>query len=73
VKEGIYFATANLRSQPLIEFFNFATGKVTQVATLDKPISRSEPGLAVSPAGRFLLFVQLDQSGSDIMLVEGFR
>jgi Tol biopolymer transport system component/DNA-binding winged helix-turn-helix (wHTH) protein len=73
VAKGIYFATANSPSQPLIEFFNFATGKVTQVAALDKPISRSDPGLAVSPDGRLLLFVQLDQSGSDIVLVENFR
>jgi len=73
VREGIYFVTANVPSQPLIEFFNFATGKVTQVAALNKPISRSHPGLAVSPDGRSLLFVQLDQSASDIMLVENFR
>lgn len=73
VREGIYFATANLPSRPLIEFFNFSTGKITQVAALDKPISRSEPGLSVAPDGRSLLFVQFDRSGSDIMLVEGFR
>jgi hypothetical protein len=30
-------------------------------------------GLEVSPDGRFLLFVQLDYSGSDLKLVENFR
>jgi hypothetical protein len=52
---------------------SFATHKVTPVATLDKPISRSDSGLAISPDHRWLLFSQVDQSGSDIMLVENFR
>jgi Tol biopolymer transport system component len=70
---GIYFATANVISQPIIEFYNFATRRVTPVITLNRPISRTDPGLTVSPDGRSLLFSQLDQSGSDIMLVENFR
>jgi hypothetical protein len=73
VEKGIYVATANTPSQPVIEFFNLATGKVTHVATLDKPISRSDPGISVSPDRRWLLFAQMDQSGSDIMLVENFH
>jgi Tol biopolymer transport system component/DNA-binding winged helix-turn-helix (wHTH) protein len=73
VEKGIYVATANTPSQPVIEFFSLATGKVTHVATLDKPISRSDPGITVSPDRRWLLFAQMDQSGSDIMLVENFH
>ncbi|HEU0179219.1 MAG TPA: winged helix-turn-helix domain-containing protein [Blastocatellia bacterium] len=73
VEKGIYFATADEPSHPVIEFFNFATGKVAQVATLDKPISRFYPGLIVCPDRRWLLFTQMDQGGSDIMLAEGFR
>jgi Tol biopolymer transport system component len=72
-EKGIYFATANTPSQPVIEFFSFATGKVTQIATLDKQLSRWEPGLTISPDGRWLLFAQMDQYGSDVMLVENFR
>src|SRR5262249_9620226 len=71
-EKGIYFATANVPSRPVIEFFSFANRKVTLVATLDKPLSRSDPGLAISPDAKTLLFAQLDQSGSDIMLVENF-
>jgi len=73
VEKGIYFATASTPSQPLIEFLSFATGKVTPVATLARPLPRSDPGLSVSPDGRWLLFTQMDQSGSDIMLAENFR
>src|SRR5262245_33520712 len=73
VEEGIYFATAERPTRPLIEFFSFATGKVTQVAELGKPLLQIVPGLAVSPDGQWLLFTQNDQSGSDIMLMENFR
>ncbi|MCI0525068.1 MAG: DPP IV N-terminal domain-containing protein, partial [Acidobacteria bacterium] len=71
-EKGIYFTTTETPDRPLIEFFSFATGKVTTVATLAKtiyPIS----GLAVSPDGRWLIWPQLDQVGSDIMLMENFR
>ena len=73
VEKGIYFVTANAPARPVIEFFSFTTGKVTPVATLDKPISKSEPGLTVSPDRRWLVFAQMDQSGSDIMIVDNFR
>jgi len=69
-EQGIYFATAENPSRPLIEFFSFATGKVTQIATLEKPFFL---GLSVSPDRRWLIYSQLDQSGSDIMLMENFR
>lgn len=72
-QKGIYFATANEPARPVIEFFNFTTRKVTTVATLDKPLSPSDPGLTVAPNGRSLLFAQMDQSGSDLMLVENFH
>lgn len=72
-EKGIYYATASAPSQPVIEFFSFETGKYSTIYTLDRQISRSQPGLAVSPDGRSLLFTQLDQSGSDIMLVEDFH
>jgi len=72
-EKGIYFATANEPARPVIEFFNFTTRKVTTVATLDKPISPSDPGLTVSSNRRSLLFSQMDQTGSDLMLIENFR
>ena len=73
VEKGVYFATATIPTRPSIEFFNFATRQVTPVAVIDKPLSQSYPGLAVSPDGRSILIAQMDQSGSDIMLMENFR
>ncbi len=73
VEQGIYFITAETPARPLIEFFGFVTGRVTQVATLERPIPRGIAGISVSPDGRWLLYTQLDQRGSDIMLMENFR
>src|SRR5262249_42275770 len=36
VERGIYFITGETPNQPLIQFFNFATGKVTTVFALEK-------------------------------------
>jgi Tol biopolymer transport system component/DNA-binding winged helix-turn-helix (wHTH) protein len=73
VEQGIYFATAERPEQPLIEFFSFATGQVTPVAVLEKGLHRATSGLAVSSDGRWLIWSQVDQVSSDIMLMENFR
>jgi hypothetical protein len=63
-----------------VNFFDFASGKKpTLLATVDRP----SVGLAVSPDGRSILYVQNDQEGgqycryewanSRIMLVKKFR
>jgi dipeptidyl aminopeptidase/acylaminoacyl peptidase len=73
-EQGIYFATAETAEHPLLEFFSFANNKVTPLATLEKRISYfGFAGLDVSPDGRWLIWQQLDQEGSDIMLMENFR
>jgi serine/threonine protein kinase len=71
VKEGIYFIPepAHRNDDSSIQFLNFATGKVQKVA----PVSQPDEDLSVSPDGRFLLFTQFDDSGSDLMLVENFH
>ncbi len=71
--QGIYFATAEVPSHPLIEFFSFATSKFSPVAKLNTPLFKTDPGLAVSPDGQWLLILQMDESGSDIVMAENFR
>ena len=72
-EQGIYFATAEKPEQPLIEFLSFESGHTHIVTTLDRQILRNVPGLAISPDGGKLIWSQLDQESSDIMLVENFR
>jgi len=70
-QQGIYFIpprdAEGIRS---IQFLELATGKIHPIARIDKPVHRA---LALSPDGRTLLYVQADQTGRDLMLVENFR
>jgi Tol biopolymer transport system component/DNA-binding winged helix-turn-helix (wHTH) protein len=71
--KGVYFATAEVPSHPVIEFLNFATNKISLIAKLNTPLFRTDPGLAIAPDGQSFLIVQMDQSGSDIMLAENLN
>jgi Tol biopolymer transport system component len=70
-EEGIYFvprqAAPNMAS---MRFLDFATGKVSEVI----PLKTSSLGITVFPVfpgqPRTILYDQVDQSGSDLMLVE---
>jgi len=51
----------------------FATSRAERrVATLERSIKRGPPGLTISPDGHWILYTRIDQSGSDIMLLENF-
>ena len=71
--KGIFFVNPNATPRALIQFFNFATGRVTKVAEIERELQLVYPSFGVSPDGKSLLFVQADSFESDIMLVEGFR
>lgn len=70
---GVYYATASAPGRARLEFFDALTGQVNTVTLLPKGPDVNVPGLAISPDGRWLLYSQKDQSGSDLMMVEGFR
>jgi hypothetical protein len=55
-----------------IEFFDFATGEMTPIFGLEKPVS-GYGGLTISPDGKSLLYCQTDLDDSYIMLVKNFR
>jgi hypothetical protein len=69
VEEGIYYMRV-IESAFVIEFSNFSTGDVRQIAEVE-----GEPSLYIdiSPDRSFLLFSKYDREESDIMLVENFR
>jgi hypothetical protein len=71
-KGGIYFMpiASPSRISRSIQFYNFATGKITPIATIP---GIPGWGLSVSPEEKFILYSQVDQRGSDLMLVENFR
>ncbi len=64
--KGVYFVT-NRRT---IQFLDAATGKVSTLATLDKPAGG---GICVSPDDAYVVWSQTDRNTMDLMLVENFR
>jgi Tol biopolymer transport system component/DNA-binding winged helix-turn-helix (wHTH) protein len=71
-KDGLYLFNPNARTGCAVEFFSFATRRVTQVAHLEG-VNEFLSGLTVSPDGRWLLYTQQNPISSDIMLVENFH
>ncbi len=70
-KEGIYFIPRpDSARRYSIQFFNSATKRTRPIATIEKPVWMY---LSVSPDGRWILYSQVDQGGSDLILVENFR
>jgi Tol biopolymer transport system component len=67
--QGILFVDREASSYAL---YLYQPGRPAPVrlAAFDKPVIPGDAGLGVSPSGREVLYTQLDQSGSDIMLVD---
>ena len=77
VEQGIYFIDVErseaLVAESLLKFFHFDTGRVTRIASLGEQLDTVPFQVAVSPDGSWILYVQDDQGGADLMLVENFR
>jgi Tol biopolymer transport system component/DNA-binding winged helix-turn-helix (wHTH) protein len=71
VENGVYYLDTT--TKPGIAFFDITTHRITRVFDLENRPAREDPGLAVSPDKRTILYTQLDSSNSDILLVENFR
>jgi WD40 repeat protein len=66
--DGIYFVS---QSPPhTISFYDFSTQKTRDIFKTDRDL---DAGIFISPDGRYLLFSQLDENDSNIMLVSNFH
>jgi len=69
-KHGIYFfRTPNQQDHSDLSFYDFATNRITKIATVSRSVSNH---IAVSPDERTILYPEFDESASDLMLVENF-
>jgi eukaryotic-like serine/threonine-protein kinase len=66
---GIYFLTKS-NSEFSVQLFSFAAAKTERIVKVERPILGS---LTVSPGGKTVVYAQVDQLDSDLMLVENFR
>jgi Tol biopolymer transport system component len=71
VRDGIYFfRVPDKMGYSDICFYEFATGQIRKILTIQRPVSTH---IAGSPDGRTVLYPQSDESGSVLMLVDNFR
>ena len=71
VERGIYFIPTRGPTTPAsVQYLSFADGRIRAILAIAKPVF---VGLTASPDGTALLYTQIDQEGSDLMLAEGFR
>jgi Tol biopolymer transport system component len=69
---GIYFLTyADNKWE--IDVFDLNTKAMRKIFVMDKDIPNYVGGLSISPDGRWLLFPQMDEFSSDLMMVENWR
>jgi Tol biopolymer transport system component len=71
VENGIYFADQDgSNGAGGIFFYDFANRKIRLISRVDKPFAVTDSAFAVSPDRRSILYTQVDQSGSDIYIVD---
>ena len=69
-KAGIYFARRTTDNEASVGFMSLSPRLIQELARIKSPFDGS---LAVSPDGSSLLYVQVDQSGSDLILVDNLK
>jgi Tol biopolymer transport system component len=70
-QRGIYFfSVPDKQGYSNICIYDFATGKVKKLQTIDRDLGYS---IAVSPDEQTIIYPQIDQAGSHLMLVEDFH
>lgn len=68
---GIYYVDRVQSNQIQLAFYDYEQGASRLVYPLGQ--RTTNPGIAVSPNGRSVLFARIDQYASDLMRVDGFR
>lgn len=71
-QDGLYVLNADAEPRPTIEFYRFATRRVSPVLTFEKRPARNQPSLSATADGRTVYYTQYDRQ-SVIKLMEFSR
>src|SRR5882757_4041543 len=71
-ESGLYLLDVDAEPRPTIEFYSFATRRITPVLSLENKPSDGQPSLSASRDGRTIFYTQYDPQ-SVIKMVENFR
>jgi eukaryotic-like serine/threonine-protein kinase len=72
-RRGLYLVNPEAKPRPAIELFDLATRRVTRIAEMERQPIQWTSGFSVARDERSILYSQWEQSGSDIIMVEGFH
>jgi Tol biopolymer transport system component/DNA-binding winged helix-turn-helix (wHTH) protein len=72
-EKGIYYITQDKVGPFSLNFYDFATRKMTHMMKLPKATSAGAPGMGISPDGKSLLLVLVESHTSDLVLADGLR
>jgi hypothetical protein len=74
-REGIYFRDMNNSVAPVLKFYSFATRQVSVFKEFSRDTRLDLEGTAfsASPDGQWIVYTQVDQASSDLMLMENYR
>ena len=67
----LYYDT--LEANPTLHLYDFATGPLRNGSRVPGRPTSFNAGITISPDGRSLLFPQISEETSDLILVEGFQ
>jgi Tol biopolymer transport system component len=67
-KDGIYYVESS--PKPVLKLFRFRDRKTLVVAPVAQPPQKSERGLAVSPDGSLILYMQVDSIRNEILMTQ---
>ncbi len=72
---GIYFAEMNSSALPVIKFYRFSTHQAEIFKEFPRAtqFDSTSTAISVSPDGQWIIYTQLDQASSDLMLMENYR
>jgi serine/threonine protein kinase/Tol biopolymer transport system component len=72
-RNGICFLDLSSTAHPSINLLDFTTGRIRNLGTLDKPVDWGYSGLSVSADGKWIIYAQMDDLISQLMLVKNFH